>query len=321
MPDNTETMPPVLTIVSPCYNECEIIGDFIRRLTRIADELAADCEMRILIVDDGSRDGSADVLREWSARDTRVSWLGLARNFGHQAALSAGIDHVVAGAVLTMDSDLEHPPETIPAMVRHWLVGSEVVCAVREAPEGLSVFKSASSNLFYTVFNFLSETKLHPGAADFVLMSEKVRVNLQQMPERHRFLRAMVAWTGFSRTLVSYKQPVRPAGRSKYTTGRMLRLAMHGVLSFSVRPVYWMFAASLALVSAGLLYLIYVLWVRFVLGEAVAGWASVIGVLLVIGGWQTLVCSVVGLYVAKIFEQVKGRPNYVIRHHPADRDK
>ncbi len=313
-----------LTIVSPCFNEREIIGGFIEAGLRIADQLRDTCDIRLLVVDDGSRDESLERLEEWEKRDARVTWLSLARNFGHQAALTAGIDHAPPGAVMTMDSDLEHPPDLIPEMVRHWLAGADVVSAVRREPEGLPLLKSVSSNLFYTVFNLLSDTKLQHGAADFVLLSAKARAALQSLPEHHRFLRALVSWTGFPRAFVPYDQPVRPAGKSKYTARRMLRLALHGVLSFSARPIYWMFGASAALLTAGFVYLIYVLWVSLVQGRAISGWASVLGVLLVLGGWLTFSISVLGLYIARIFEQVKGRPVYVIsrRSHdpPASRD-
>jgi polyisoprenyl-phosphate glycosyltransferase len=301
-----------LTIVSPCYNEREIIGRFIEAVLRTADELRDTCETRLLIVDDGSGDGSVEELAAWGRRDSRVAWISLARNFGHQAALSAGIEHAAPGAVLTMDSDMEHPPELIPELVRHWLAGADVVSAVRRDPEGLPWFKNASSNLFYTVFNLLSDTKLQRGAADFVLLSAKARGALQSLPEHHRFLRALVSWTGFPRAFVPYDQPVRPAGKSKYTARRMLRLALHGVLSFSARPIYWMFGVSLALLAAGFVYLLYVLWVSLVLGHTVPGWASMLGVMLVLGGWLTFSISVIGLYIARIFEQVKGRPVYVI---------
>lgn len=303
---------PRLTIVSPCFNEREIIGRFIEAVLRIADECRSLCDIRLLIVDDGSHDGSMEKLAEWEKRDARVSWLSLARNFGHQAALTAGIDHAPHGAVLTMDSDMEHPPEKIPEMIRHWIAGAEIVSAVRREPENLPWFKSFSSNLFYSVFNLLSDTKLQAGAADFVLLSVKARAALQSLPEHHRFLRALVGWTGFARTLVPYTQPVRPAGQSKYTMRRMLRLALHGVLSFSARPISWIFGVSVALMSAGFIYLLWVLIASLVLGRTVPGWASVLGVLLVIGGWLTFSISVIGLYIARIFEQVKGRPVYII---------
>lgn len=308
MPPPTER----LTIVSPCFNEREIIGGFIEAVLRIADELRTRCDLRLLIVDDGSRDGSLDKLAEWGRKDARVSWLSLARNFGHQAALTAGIDHAPPGAVLTMDSDMEHPPDLIPELVRHWLAGAEIVSAVRRDPKGLPWFKNISSNLFYRVFNLLSDTKLQAGAADFVLLSAKARVALQSLPEYHRFLRALVSWTGFARAVVPYDQNLRAAGRSKYTPRRMIRLALHGVLSFSARPIYWIFGVSVALMAAGFLYLLHVLWASLILGRAVAGWASLLGVLLVLGGWLTFSISVLGLYIARIFEQVKNRPSYVI---------
>lgn len=308
----------LLTIVSPCYNEREIIGGFIEAVLRIADEMRDTCDIRLLIVDDGSRDGSLEKLVEWEKRDARVTWLSLARNFGHQAALTAGIDQAPTGAVLTMDSDMEHPPEKIPEMIRHWLAGAEVVSAVRREPEALSWFKKATSNLFYSVFNLLSDTKLQAGAADFVLLSEKARAALRSLPEHHRFLRALVGWTGFAKTFVPYDQPVRPAGHSKYTPRRMIRLALHGVLSFSARPIYWIFGVSVALMSAGFLYLLWVLIATLILGHTVPGWASVLGVLLVLGGWLTFSISVIGLYIARIFEQVKGRPVYVISRQSDD---
>jgi polyisoprenyl-phosphate glycosyltransferase len=316
MPDTTGKILRTLTVVAPCYNEREIIGNFAAEVLRAADELRGTCAVRVLIVDDGSSDGSPAILDECAKKDARVSWIGLARNFGHQAAITAGIDHVREGAVLTMDSDLEHPPSLIPAMVKHWLAGSGVVCGVREQPQGLSKFKAASSALFYTVFNALSDTKLQPGSADFILLGEDARAALQAMPEHHRFIRAMVAWIGFPRTFVPYLQPARPAGKSKYTTRRMLRLALQGVLSFSTRPIYWMFGASLLLTAAGLIYLFYILWVALVEKRTVQGWASVLGVLLILGGWLTFVCSTLGLYIAKIFEQVKNRPTYIVRRFP-----
>jgi dolichol-phosphate mannosyltransferase len=304
-----------LCVVSPCFNEEEGITTFYRDVRAVLDSLVG-WTYTILLVDDGSSDRTLEVLNAIAAADPAVEVFSLARNFGHQIALSAGLDAAVGDAIVMMDSDLQHPPSLIPKMVEAFCSGSDIVSAVRADTVGSGVFKSSSSGLFYRLINLLSDVHVVPGAADFCLLSQRAHRALLSMPERHRFLRGMVSWIGFNRTFLTFEAPARRLGTSKYTLRKMLKLALDGVFSFSAMPIRLATRFGLAVSGVGFLYLAYIL-ARFVfVGDLIEGWASSLATLLILGGVQLTFLGILGEYVARIYEESKGRPLYFLKQAP-----
>jgi glycosyltransferase involved in cell wall biosynthesis len=304
-----------LCVVAPCFNEGAVINRFYGELKHSLEAIEG-LQWSAVFVDDGSEDGTLEKINAIAAQDNRVTVLSLSRNFGHQAALTAGLDYASGDAVILMDSDLQHPPGLIPEMVRMWLEGNDIVSAVRERTLDASVFKNLTMRLFYGVFNALSDTKIVPGAADFCLLSQRVCDSLRRMPERHRFLRGMVSWVGFRRAFVSYTAAQRPAGTSKFTPTRMAGLALDAVFSFSAAPIRLATRTGGVIVCIAGLYQIYVLFRYFFFRDTVVGWGSLVSLILILGGVQLLFIGVIGEYLARVFEEVKGRPLYVLKQAP-----
>jgi glycosyltransferase involved in cell wall biosynthesis len=304
---------PLLCVVTPCFQEEEVVGDFYRELKAVLSSLDG-LRHRIVFVDDGSTDGTLRILNALAAADPSVSVYSFARNFGHQAALTCGLDQ--AGdpdAVVVMDADLQHPPSLIPQLVAEWRRGCDVVHAVRQDTAGVGFLKRISSGTFYRVFNALSDTQLTPGAADFFLLSGSALHGLRQMPEYHRFLRGMVAWMGFARATVPFRAAPRTKGVSKYTRTKMMALAKDAVFAFSSKPLRIVSRLGLFLVILGALYFLEVLWEKLAGYALVPGWATVVGVVLVLGGAQLLTLGLIGEYLSRIFDEVKRRPPYILK--------
>ena len=310
------TVPPELTVIVPCYNEAEIVERFCAELVGVLERL--DLAWRVCFVDDGSTDSTLERLNHLAGADARVVVYSLSRNFGHQVALTAGLDVTAGSAVVMMDADLQHPPALIPQMIALWRSGYDVVSAVREETEDATWFKRASGGLFYRLINRFAETPIVAGAADFCLLSARAHDAICRMPERHRFLRGMVSWIGFNRTYVPFQAPRRPAGQTKYTTFKMVSLAVDALFSFSAAPMRMATRFGLALLVPGALYFLYIL-VRYVaLDDFVRGWGSLIGTLMIIGGVQLIFIGMVGEYLARIFEEAKRRPLYFFKQTPDD---
>jgi glycosyltransferase involved in cell wall biosynthesis len=305
-----------LTIIAPCYNEAAVVDQFHAELMRALDRV--DVIWRVCFIDDGSTDATLERLNALAKSDRRVHVYSLSRNFGHQIALSAGLDVSLGSAVVLMDADLQHPPSVIPRMIELWRSGSDVVSAVREETEGATWFKRATGNAFYRLINAFAETTIVPGAADFCLLSARAHAAICAMPERHRFLRGMVSWIGFHRTYVPFQAPRRLAGQSKYTTLKMMALALDAVFSFSAAPMRMATRLGVALLIPGLFYFIYILARYIVLDDFVRGWGSLIGMLMIVGGIQLIFIGMVGEYLARIFEESKRRPLYFFKQTPDD---
>jgi dolichol-phosphate mannosyltransferase len=306
----------LLCIVTPCYNEAEVVGAFYDALKPVLNALP-DLDHRILFVDDGSEDATLEKLNELAAHDARVSVLSLSRNFGHQIALTAGLDIASGDAVLMMDCDLQHPPALLPQMVKLWREGNDVVSAVRQGTADSGFFKRVTSRLFYWSVNKLSDTRVVPGAADFCLLSRQAHEALLQLPERHRFLRGMVSWIGFPRALVPFTAPRRPAGCSKYSRLKMLALALNAIFSFSAAPIRFATHLGLGAIALSLLYLAYILFCFLSDRPPVHGWTSIIFVVAFLGGVQLAFIGVLGEYIGRIFEEVKQRPLSVLKQKPS----
>jgi polyisoprenyl-phosphate glycosyltransferase len=299
----------LISVVAPVFNEHSTLPELHRRLTDVLGTLGP---YEIVLVDDGSSDGSWDALLELAARDPHLRLLRLSRNFGHQAALSAGLDAARGEAIVLMDADLQDPPELIPQLVAKWREGFDVVYAIRGEREGEPRLRLASISLFYRLLYRITSTDIPQNVGDFRLLSRRAADAITAMPERARFLRGMTSWIGFRQTGVQYTREARFAGESKYPPRKLLRLALDGITSFSTAPIKLVTALGFALVVFCVGVLAWTLYVRFFTSHHPQGWTSVIAVVLLLGGVQLLSLGVIGQYVARIFDETKQRPLYLV---------
>jgi len=299
----------VISVVAPVFNERGTLPELHRRLTEVLATLGA---YEIVLVDDGSSDGSWDTMLELAARDSHLRLLRLSRNFGHQAALSAGLDAARGEAIVLMDADLQDPPELIPQLVAKWREGFDVVYAVRGHRQGEARIRLASISLFYSLLRRITPTEIPENVGDFRLLSRRAANAIASMPERARFLRGMTSWIGYRQTGVSYTRDARFAGESKYPARKLIRLALDGITSFSTAPIKLVTAIGFALVVFCIGVLVWTLYVRFFTSHHPQGWTSVIAVVLLLGGVQLLSLGVIGQYVARIFDEAKQRPLYLV---------
>ncbi|MDQ1729761.1 MAG: polyisoprenyl-phosphate glycosyltransferase [Pyrinomonadaceae bacterium] len=301
----------LLSIVVPCYNEAAVVTEFHRRIVAVCAGIA-DSEFELIYTDDGSVDETPVILRQLQASDERVRVVALSRNFGHQVAVSAGLEHAAGDVAVIIDADLQDPPEVIPELLARWRDGYQVVYGMRTERRGETVFKLWTAKLFYRIINRLSKVKLPLDVGDFRLLDRKVIDVLLAMPERDRFLRGMVSWIGFRQVAVMYKRAERSAGASKYPLWKMLRFAADGVLSFSLTPLrlaLWVGFLSIALAFAGI---VYALIIRLYTNDWVRGWTSIFTAVLFIGGAQLVTLGIIGEYIGRIYAEVKRRPLYVV---------
>ena len=303
----------LVSLVLPVYNEAEVLEQTHARLRAVIDPLPE--RFLIYYVDDGSQDETPHILRRLAQEDPRIRILTLSRNFGHQAALTAGLDHAEGEIVISLDADGQHPPELIPEMIALIRQGYDIVQTQRVDVEQPLSFKRWSSALFYRLINVLSGTPILPGAADFRALSRQAVEALKSMPEYHRFLRGMVAWIGYRTVILPYRPQERLAGRSKYSLRKMLRLAMDAIFSFSLAPLYLGLSLGIVLLFLALLEMIYVLsfWISGNTSRLAPGWSSLMFVILIVGGMLMVLLSFIGLYVGYIFQEVKRRPVYLLR--------
>jgi dolichol-phosphate mannosyltransferase len=301
-----------LSIIVPCFNEELVLRETNRRLLATAEQSGMDFEL--LYVDDGSADSTAEILRQLHAEDARVKVLRLSRNFGHQFAITAGLEHASGDAVVLIDADLQDPPEVILEMLARWDEGCwDVVYGTRIDREGESLWKLGTAKLFYRLINSLSDVAIPLDTGDFRLMDRKIVDALLSMPERDRFLRGMVSWLGFRQLALPYRRAARFAGTTKYPMRRMLRFAMDGILSFSVVPLR---IATMVGLTASVMALIGCCWalgVRLLGHHWVAGWTSLLLTVLFMGGVQLVCLGVVGEYVGRTYWETKKRPLYLVQ--------
>lgn len=303
----------VLSVVSPMWNEGESADAFLTELTRCVDTLEG-LDTEILIVDDGSTDDTALVLAQWTKRRPDLTVVTLSRNFGHQAAITAGVFAATGDAVVILDSDLQDPPDLIAEMVEQWRAGADVVYAVRRERQGETWFKRASAAGYYRLLRSLSDTDIPADTGDFRLITREVVEALRSMPERDRYMRGMVAWVGFTQVPVHFDRSERHAGRTKYSLGRMVRLGTAGVVGFSDKPLYLAIGLGFLVMALALLGLLYVvLSIVFGWGDLVRGWASVVISVMFFAAVQLIFLGVIGIYVSRVFVESKGRPLYIVR--------
>ncbi|HEV2705805.1 MAG TPA: glycosyltransferase family 2 protein [Pyrinomonadaceae bacterium] len=302
----------LISVVVPCYNEEPVIRETHRRL-RLTLETLTELDHEVVYVDDGSSDATAALLRELQAEDEHVRIVLLSRNFGHQMAVTAGLEHAAGDAVVVIDADLQDPPEVIPEMVERWRDGYHVVYGLRTDREGETRFKLWTAKLFYKLMSRLSRTKIPLEVGDFRLMDSKVVESLRAMPERDRFLRGMISWVGFRQVAVLYRRSPRYAGVTKYSLGKMARFAVDGVVSFSSAPLRLAIWTGFAAIGVALLGIVYALFGRFITGDVVRGWASLFVAVLFMSGVQLICIGLIGEYIGRIYGEVKHRPLYFVQ--------
>lgn len=308
---------PTVSLVIPVFNEVGVIEGTHQNLS--ATLSALPYSFTIYYVDDGSADGTDASLAAIAAQDSRVRILSLSRNFGHQAALSAGLDHAEGDIVISMDADGQHPPEMLGQMIDLVRQGYDIVQAQRIEEEQAFSFKSVTSGAFYTLINKISGTRIQPGAADFRAMSRQALEGLKSMPEYHRFLRGMIAWMGYKSVILPYHEEKRKAGTSKYSLGKMLRLASDAIFSFSLMPLYIGLSVGglfLVLAAAQIAYVLFIFVTKPANVYIAPGWSSLMAILLIASGIIMILLGFIGVYVGYIFQQVKGRPVYLLKNQP-----
>ena len=304
----------LLSIIIPCFNEEEVISETFKRILKIASEIKY-LDIEIIFIDDGSKDLTPVLLQNFVNKENFVKAIFLSRNFGHQIAVTAGLDASKGDAVVIIDADLQDPPEVIHEMILEWEKGYDVVYGKRIDRKGESIFKKLTAKMFYRVLNMLSDVYIPLDTGDFRLISKNVVENLKQMPEKDRFLRGMISWVGFRQTAVKYHRDKRFAGVSKYPLRKMLRFASDGILSFSTKPLQ--ISIGLGMVSSflSLLVICYALFLRIFTNIWVEGWTALMIAVLFIGGIQLLCIGILGNYIGRIYDESKNRPLYLVRQY------
>ena len=304
----------LLSIIIPCFNEEEVISETFKRILKIASEITY-LDIEIIFVDDGSKDLTPVLLQNFVNKKNFVKAIFLSRNFGHQIAVTAGLDSSKGDAVVIIDADLQDPPEVIHEMILEWEKGYDVVYGKRIDRKGESIFKKLTAKMFYRVLNMLSDVYIPLDTGDFRLISKNVVQNLKQMPEKDRFLRGMISWVGFRQTEIKYHRDKRFAGVSKYPLRKMLRFASDGILSFSTKPLQ--ISIGLGMVSSflSLLVICYALFLRIFTNIWVEGWTALMIAVLFIGGIQLLCIGILGNYIGRIYDESKNRPLYLVRQY------
>jgi polyisoprenyl-phosphate glycosyltransferase len=300
------------SIVIPVFNEEAVLPVLLHRLDLLLDRLAEPVEA--IFVDDGSRDSGPIILKALAKRDPRYRYIGLSRNFGHQVAITAGMDAAQGQAIIVMDADLQDPPEVVEQLIAKWQEGNDVVYARRLSRAGEGRFKLGTAHLFYRLLGKMSSVDIPADVGDFRLIDRKVLDALRQMPEQNRFVRGMVAWLGFRQAEVAFHRLERAAGETKYPLFKMMRLAMNAALGFSEAPLRLAIWCGLSVSALALLYggWVLLLWVSND-PHLIAGWSSTIVIVSLLCGMNMLLTGIVGLYVGRIHAEVKGRPLYVVQ--------
>jgi len=299
-----------ISVVVPSYNEEGNIELLATRLVQVLKTVPYEYE--VIFVDDGSSDGTLNQLKSLGNIDSNLYYMELSRNFGHQNALKAGYDCANGDAIISMDSDMQHPPEMIPQFLEKWEEGYDVVYTCREYQDEATFFKTKSSDMFYGILNSLSDTKLEKGTADFRLIDRKVANVLSNLNENGLFIRGLIKWLGFKQYGIHYICDARFSGSSKYNVKKMVNFAIQGLTAFSVRPLYMATGLGIFFSLVSILYIPYILYSYFS-GHAVSGWTSLLATVVFFGGIQLMVLGIIGMYLGKLFMQAKQRPNYIIR--------
>jgi polyisoprenyl-phosphate glycosyltransferase len=308
---------PKVSLVVPVFNEEAVIGAFYERATRALASLEG-FSYEVVFVDDGSRDATYERLARFAAEDGHVRVLKFSRNFGHQIAITAGIDHALGDCVVIIDADLQDPPEVVASMVEQWRLGFDVVYGVRLDRAGETRVKLATASAFYRLLATLTDIHIPANVGDFRLISRRVVNQLKQLKEKDRFVRGLVSWVGFKQTGITYRRDPRYAGETKYPFRRMLKFAFDGITSFSTLPLKFATWIGYGTAVLAVMYLVYVLIAKM-LGQTVQGWTTIMVAMLFLGSVQLICLGILGEYLGRVFNEVKPRPMYVVEHVlPAD---
>ncbi len=300
-----------ISIVIPSFNEEGNVNIIISALHEVLKK--GNYEYELIFVDDGSSDKTLSILQQMAVTDSNLFYIELSRNFGHQNALKAGLDFASGDCIITMDGDMQHPPELIPQLLEKWEEGYDVVYTRRLEDKKLPVFKKITSKYFYKFINYISEIKIEEGTADFRLMDKKVSKVFFAFSENELFIRGLVNWVGFKQFAIDYMPAERFSGSSKYTVKKMMQFALKGITSFSIRPLYISIFLGFSIFVLSLIFYVLYVFYSIYFGHVISGWASVIFTIVIFGGLNLIVIGIIGVYVGKLFMQSKQRPNYLIR--------
>jgi dolichol-phosphate mannosyltransferase len=301
----------MISVVIPVLNEEANLGSLYARLKPVLDGF--DEPHEILLIDDGSSDRTWERINALAAEDDAVRGLRLSRNFGHQVAISAGLEHAAGDAVIMMDGDLQHPPELLPELVSLWKQGNDVVYTIRNGTQHAGWFKRMSASLYYKLINATGDVEVVPNAADFRLMDRRVVNAVLSMPERARFLRGLVSWVGFKQTGIEFVADAREQGQTKFSLTRMLRFSLDGLTAFSSFPLRISAYVGILAALVCMPYGVWAIYARFVMDITVEGWTSLLVVILFLGSVQLISIGIIGEYLNRIYQEVKGRPLYLTR--------
>jgi dolichol-phosphate mannosyltransferase len=305
---------PEISIVLPAHNEA---GNISAIAAAIARAVALAGSYEIVFVDDGSTDGTLAAIRS-AARDPAIRYLSFTRNFGHQAALRAGLRHARGRAVIVMDADFEHPPELIPKLVAEWKGGAKIV-ATRRDDEGVAAAKRVSSQLYYKVLDAIGDVRIEPGSADYMLLDRAVVDVVNAIEDQDIFLRGLVRWLGFPLVTIPYTRGQRQSGESSFSAARMVELALTGIAAHSVRPLRFAIWLALGFALLSVLFIVYAIVSFLFVQHTVAGWSSLVAVIAILGAAQLLVLGIIGEYVGRILRETRKRPSYIVAETEAER--
>jgi polyisoprenyl-phosphate glycosyltransferase len=298
------------SVVSPLYNEELVIGETYKRLKKVMDSTKENYE--IIFVNDGSRDKTAELTREICSKDENIKFINFSRNFGHQLAITAGMDNSIGNAVIVIDADLQDPPEVILKMIEKWKEGYEVVYGKRLKRKGETFFKKLTAKVFYRTLDCLTDVDIPVDTGDFRLIDRKVCDALKTVPERNRYVRGLISWLGFKQTAVEFIREERFAGETKYPLKKMIKFAMDAITSFSYKPLRLATYAGGVISGFSFLYLLFVIFERLFTNLTVPGWTSIIALILFFNGATFIMLGIIGEYVGRIYDEAKGRPLYII---------
>lgn len=302
---------PRYSVVIPMYNEEEVIQETYRRLKRVMSVAGESYEL--IFVNDGSQDRCAQIIKEYSEWDETVRLINFSRHFGYQIAMTAGMDYASGDAIILIDADLQDPPELIIQMITKWKEGTDVVNAKRIKRKGASGFKKWSSLTFYRIFHASTEISLPIDTGDYLLLDRRVCDEMKRLPEKSRHVRGLVSWIGFKQVTIEYERDVRLAGKTKYPLKKIVNLCLDRVTSFSIKPLKLARYIGLLLSGGGFLFLLYVLYLVIFANATLKGWSSLISILLIFNGFVLIMLGILGEYLSRIYEEVRGRPLYIVR--------